>query len=235
MTHSDNEYYFDRSFDSLRSSISEDDLKRFKPTGSSSSKLFNVEDLNANISFDYGALHDEWKQLLITCAQNNSNIEYLKNSLGEFPLVKMAVIGGLDEGAISHFYDSFEIEIDRVLSKEECHKYFSKVILGINLPALRPTVYLKVRESYRKKRKVGTYLKIGPCSLRQFRYEKNIPMYALYFQSLERSADDVGVLSLDTLMKYFLRDEVAVAKRRYKPPNLIIADTNTRYDPPLPD
>ena len=95
-------------------------------------------------------------------------------------------------------------------------KDFSGIILALSMPELRPVLYVRG-----KKKRV--YVKLGPCTINTFHFEKNIIPFTSLYEVLERFDREIGPEYTAKLLKFYLSDQVTRnMKKRLDYPKIMI-------------
>jgi hypothetical protein len=125
----------------------------------------------------------------------------------EESLLKNVLIGALNEQAVSALFANKTLHIEsRGLGAELYRRHFSKVVLGLSLPELRPGLYLK---SIRK----PDYVKLGPYASSEFGFEGLVrKKYTPYYDWLDSVSTPIGAPKLMNFLDYFLRESLIGAR-----------------------
>ncbi len=175
-------------------------------------KLIGFNELRPR-EFDYRSLHDQVRNQLTGAAfQLTQSVENLVQETHR-SIVKNAIIGVLSKSAVAHLLGTKQMVLlssRGPLSTEEFHRYFSRVLLVLSLPELRPTLYLRVRSR-------GNYLKMGPVALSAFKFERNIEaQHTEFFQWLEETDTNIETSFMQRILDYYLRKQI-VGEHKKKP------------------
>jgi hypothetical protein len=182
-----------------------------------------LKDIPVNREFDYGRMHDEVRNALFNAIKCDKPLDSLKTEIGSSPIVSKAIMGGLRPNAIEHLFGEGYIDLNRrTMTKDDSRKYFSSLVLAVNLPELRPVLYLKVRKKYLLKKWRNSYLKLGPRRMRMFIFERNISSRVGFHVWLEEMKPTIGKELTETILRYFLREEVLGYRGKHERPNLDI-------------
>ncbi|TAJ44283.1 hypothetical protein CUJ86_07640 [Methanofollis fontis] len=162
-------------------------------------KLLHLEDVHTKRPFDYRALHDERKQRMLDLMGNGVPSDALTDPDEVPPIVKKVVFGALYPPSIRLLCSRTEITIKgESLTYESIMKDFSKVIVAVNLPELKPILYFRSR-------KKKEYFKMVPSKSGGFKYEsRRTPHMAGFFLWLESTKPSLGAQMTRTLLKYFI-------------------------------
>ncbi len=172
-------------------------------------KLLSARDLRTK-HFDYQVLHDTERESIIQNAQRGVALyETLLQS--QSSLVKNIFLGELQDDALNHFLSSFELYSDNVrrISSEDFSKLFRRAIVGLSMPQIRPTLYLRQFRS--------NYAKFGPSKMTRFVFERNIEAHRTrVYDWLESIRWPVDKNLFEVLMKTYLRVDV-IGRQMKKP------------------
>jgi len=165
-------------------------------------KLLHLADIHTRRSFDYRKLHDERRDRMLTLMEADVSRDDLTRPDEIPPIVKKVVFGGLYPPAIRLLCQKTSITVrGEPLTYESIMKDFSRVILAVNLPDLRPILYFRSR---RKKE----YFKMVPSKSGGFKYEsRRTPHMAGFFLWLEDTHPSLGTKMTRTLIGYFVDGE----------------------------
>jgi len=225
----DNYYVCSTSVEKIKSMLNSTEVINYPRKKSNFSKLIDVEELNVNKSFNYKKVHDNLKDTLFQSIKRKEPYEGFRTQIGDDPIVSKLVLGGLYPGAIRYISQEKELKLNRNrISTKEIMTYFSKVILAVNLPDLRPILYLKVRKRYLQKKWKDTYLKLGPLTEDIFKFERNISSIVGFYLWLEDTNPILGKKITKEIINYCLRDEVFSSRKKFEKPNIIIRSKNSK-------
>lgn len=175
-------------------------------------KLIMLNELRPR-EFNYRLLHDQEKNQLIGAAfQPMQSVENLVQKT-RTSIVKNVIVGILNESAVTHLLGTRQMVLtllEAPLSNAQFHHYFSRVLLVLSLPELRPTLYLRVRNR-------RNYLKLGPVALSTFKFERNIEAkYTEFFGWLDETNTYIGKPFMQKILDYYLREQI-IGQHRKKP------------------
>jgi len=127
---------------------------------------------------------------------------------GKSWIVKRIIVGYLSNSCTKVLLNEKNLVIqEKKLTSENLH-VFSRVVLSLNLPDLRPVLYLRVR-------KKPVYLKIGPFNTSTFKFERNIRRRrTAFFDWLERAQPEIGPDLMSSIMNRYLNDDVTGSRRK---------------------
>ncbi|MCK5291423.1 MAG: hypothetical protein KAR39_05365 [Thermoplasmata archaeon] len=194
-----------------------------KKSRSKSSKLVDLKDITVNVEFDYERMHDKARDMLYGAIERNTPLDDLKAEVGDNPIVSKVVLGCLHPNAMRLLFCERHISINRkTMSVEDSKKFFDRLILAVNLPELRPVLYLKVREKFLRTKWKRTYLKLGPRKARLFTFERNISSHFGFHMWLEDTKPTIGKELTRSVLQYFLRNEILGYGGKHEKPNIDI-------------
>ncbi|HDS64136.1 MAG TPA: hypothetical protein ENN52_08510 [Methanofollis liminatans] len=167
-------------------------------------KLLHLADIHTRRSFDYRKLHDERRDRMLELMETGAAPGDLTLPDEIPPIVKKIVFGGLYPPAIRLLCQKSAITMrGEALTYESIMRDFSKVILAVNLPDLRPILYFRSR-------KKKEYFKMVPAKIGGFKYEsRRTPHMAGFFLWLESTRPTLGTKMTKTLIEYFVEGEAA--------------------------
>jgi hypothetical protein len=172
-------------------------------------KLISAKELEIR-QFDYSRIHDEERKNLLKDATEGASID-LQIARARSSIVKNVFLGALAKDALSYFLDSFELREKQLgkVSVQSFPRYFTRAVLVISMPKLRPILYLRQHKP--------NYAKFGPSTMSRFEFERNIDShYTRVFDWLETVHDLIDASSMRVLLQRFLRREV-VGRQMRKP------------------
>jgi len=170
-------------------------------TGGFSTML--LSDFNAS-KINYLENHDSCREELV-----NAVIEGRPTDFGgESWIVKRIIVGYLSNSCIMVLLNEKNLVIQGKKLTSESFHVFSRVVLALNLPDLRPVLYLRAR-------KKPVYLKIGPFTTSTFKFERNIRRRrTAFFDWLERAQPEIGPDLMNSIMNRYLNDGVTGSRRK---------------------
>jgi hypothetical protein len=123
-------------------------------------------------------------------------------------MLKNVIIGNLNESAIRNLLNEKEIIVKKKrLTHEKFAQLFSKIILVMSMPVLRPVLYLRVKSQQ-------AFMKMGPSSMKAFEFERNVlPRYTQLFDWIESVNFEIGSGVTKRVMNICLNESV-VGKRK---------------------
>lgn len=151
------------AMDEMDSSIKPEDLSRrfyHRDVGFRPMPLSEI----VKKGFNYRSLHDAYREELIKAVMKGKK----PNLKGNFWMIKNVIVGYLDESAIKNLFSEKNIVVQgERLTPETFFQHFSRVVLSIRLPELRPVLYLRLHPK-------RAYWKMGPSTTTTFEYERHI-------------------------------------------------------------
>jgi hypothetical protein len=123
-------------------------------------------------------------------------------------LIRRIVVGYLNEFSVKSLLAKKNIVIEEnKLSYEKFHA-FSRVVLALSMPDLRPTFYLGLRAK-------PVYLKMGPVTASTFEFERNIRRRrTAFFDWLENTNFEIAPSLLNSILNVCLIEGVTGSRRK---------------------
>ncbi len=169
-------------------------------------KLIYWTDFRQVRPLNYSKLHNITRDAILRGVKANVKILQMVKEHEE-SLLKNVWIGVLNEQAISALLEKKTLRVEsRNLGAQVYDKFFSKMVLGLSLPELRPGLYLK---SILK----PNYIKLGPYTSSEFGFERLLrKKYTPYYDWLNSISVPIGAPKLMSLLDYFLRENLMGAR-----------------------
>jgi hypothetical protein len=162
--------------------------------------LANLKTVNLN----YLKLHNLCREKLINAAMSSKLPEFKGSSL----LIKRIIVGYLNESSIKSLLDGKNMVIQGEKQSYESFHAFSRVVLALSMPDLRPALYLRLRAK-------PVYLKMGPFTTSTFEFERNIcRRRTAFFDWLENVYFEIAPNLLNQIMNVCLNEGVAGSRRK---------------------
>jgi hypothetical protein len=219
----DNSYLTGPSIEAAKSLLDEKSVLAGTRPINKSSKLLNLKDITVNREFDYGRIHDKMRNVIFDAVRRDSPLDTLKTEVGSYPIVSKAIMGGLRPYALEFLFSEGYINLNRrEMTPDDSRRFFSNLVLAINLPELRPVLYLKVRKKFLLKKWRNTYLKLGPRKMGSFTFERNIHSHVGFHRWLEEMKPTIGKELTRSILSYFLRKEILGYRGKHERPNIDI-------------
>lgn len=169
-------------------------------------KLVCLNDITIKNNFDYYKRHEKLKNELFRAIGNKESIEKRKIILNPPTFVTKVLMGSLYPNAVKQLFQNITID-DEKFTAGKAIKQFSKVVLAIGLPELRPVFYLKLRKKHE-------YIKIGPTSINNFNTERIISHFSNGFiEWLDNTNVNLGYNISKQIIDFYITDEVTNSKR----------------------
>ncbi len=178
-------------------------------------KLICLKEIKVNNKFDYIKLHDELKNKLFRAVKNKESIDKLKGDLDKSPFVAKVILGSMYPNAIKCLFRDNDIIIDgERWDADKILKYFNKLILAINIPELRPLIYLRMKKKH-------NYLKIGPITKNSFKSERVIGHFSEgLLKWFDTTNDNLGYNITNQIFDFYLNDATTYSKRYKGTPSI---------------
>jgi hypothetical protein len=127
---------------------------------------------------------------------------------GDSWLIKRIVVGYLNEFSVRKLLHEKSMIIEKERLTIENSNAFSRVVLALRMPALRPEIYLRLQEK-------RVYLKMGPTSTSTFQFERNIRSgRTAFFDWLENVPHEIKPELMDRVMKEYLNNGVVGSRKK---------------------
>jgi hypothetical protein len=153
---------------------------------------------------NYLELHDLCREELINASTDSRTPNFAGNSL----IVKRLVLGYLNKNSVESLLSEKEIIFQGERLTSEKFSTFSRAVLTLSMPELRPVLYLRLRMK-------PIYLKMGPITTSIFKFERNIRRRrTAFFDWLERAEPEIGPDLMNRIMNKYLNDDVTGSRRK---------------------
>ena len=201
-----NHFAMTRKIEEVLAGLTPREIPHRRRGARSDEKLVYWTDFRPARPLNYSKLHNTTRGIVLRSVNANVEIQNLVKEQEE-SLLKNVLIGALNEQALSALFANKTLHIEsRDLGTELYRRHFSKVVLGLSLPELRPGLYLK---SIRK----PVYVKLGPYTSSEFGFEGLVrKKYTPYHDWLDSVSTPIGAPKLMDFLDYFLRESLIGAR-----------------------
>ena len=155
--------------------------------------------------YNYRRLHNAYRKKFIKAVKS----EKKPKLEGNFWMLKNVIIGNLEESAIIHLLNEKDIIFQgEKLTPENLSQKFSKVILSMSMPKLRPVLYLRMQSK-------RLYLKMGPSTTKTFEFERRVyAKYTVFFDWLDSAESKIGPDLTKRILCICLNESVAGKRKK---------------------
>jgi len=155
--------------------------------------------------YNYRRLHNAYRKKFIKAVKS----EKKPKLEGNFWMLKNVIVGNLEESAIIHLLNEKDIIFQgEKLTPENFSQKFSKVILSMSMPELRPVLYLRVQSK-------RLYLKMGPSTTKTFEFERRVyAKYTVFFDWLDSAESKIGPDLTKRILCICLNESVAGKRKK---------------------
>lgn len=189
--------------DKLHSSLKPEDVFRRYLRRNDGFRSMLLSDLNTT-KINYLELHNMCRAELVNSVMNSRTL----NFKGNFSLVKRIVVGYLTESSIESLLSEKEIIFHGERLTSESFRNFSRAVLAVSMPELRPALYLRLRAK-------PVYLKMGPFTTLTFKFERRIyQRRTAFFDWLENVESGIGPHVMNQILHQCLNESVAGNRRK---------------------
>jgi hypothetical protein len=191
------------ALDGLQASLKPEDISDLNLRPNYGYRSIPLSNLKMN-KINYLQLHNHYREELISAVMNCREPDFK----GDSWLIKRIVVGYLNEFSIKKLLDEKSIIIEKERLTIENSNAFSRVVLALRMPALRPEVYLRLQEK-------RVYLKMGPTNTSTFQFERNIrSRRTAFFDWLENVPHETKPELMDRIMKEYLNNDVVGSRKK---------------------
>lgn len=153
---------------------------------------------------NYKKIHNLCRKKVIKALLNGKPVNFGGNSW----LIKRLVMGKLSNDSVMELRNKKEIiGQEKKLDLKNYHRLFSKIVLSLSIPDLRPVLYMKAVEK-------SLYLKMGPLTPLIFGFERNIFPRTAFYNWLDNIQHELNPNLLNQIMTKCLNTKTCGSRRK---------------------
>lgn len=189
--------------DELLSNLKREDISKPTPNPSHGSRSVLLSSLKQN-EIKYSELHNRCRDEIVNAVIRGAPVFFEEDSW----LIKRLVLGSLSEASKRSLLEDKNIVVKKERLNSDNSSGFSRFVLALRMPELRPEVYIKVLQK-------PVYLKMGPLTTSTFEFERNIRRSrTAFFDWLENVQPEIGPDLMNNILNRYLKDNVVRSRRK---------------------
>lgn len=156
-------------------------------------------------TFDYKKIHNSCRKKVINAILHDKPVNFGVES----SLIKRLLLGKLSNDSVIELLSTKGILChEKNLDLKTYHRLFSKIVLSLSIPDLRPTLYMKgVKKSL--------YLKMGPDTPLIFGFERNIFPRTAFYDWLNAIQHELKPSLVNQIMSKCLTPELCGSRKKF--------------------